>query len=44
MAFNSDPDLIIMDEPQNDDQQNSFELDMYRQSGIAVETSSSVMF
>ena len=44
MAFDNDPDLITMDEPQNDDQQNSFELDMYRQSGIAVETSSSVMF
>ena len=43
-AFEEDPDLIMLDDPQNDDQHSSFELDMYRQSGVAMETASSVMF
>ena len=37
----NDPDLITMDEPQSDDRQNSFELDMYRHGGVAMETNNS---
>ena len=40
-AFDNDPDLITMDEPRTDDGQNDFELDMYRHSGIAMETNNS---
>ena len=40
-AFDKDPDLITMDEPQSDDRQNELELDMYRHGGIAMETNNS---
>lgn len=43
-AFDDDPDLIDMNEMDGDEKQNSFELDMYRESGIAMETNSSIMF
>ncbi len=43
-SFDNDPDLITLNDSPSEDRHTSFELDMYRESGVAEEGSSSIMF